>query len=177
MFSRSFSKQRRAFGDPVETAKASPRFLPPPPTNLTNLNLPLDLILPGSDAHIEQTGQLIFHMVGDTGGINDGSIIQGAIEERMEEQIVYEQPANQALFFYHLGDVVLLQRPQQRVSAAVLRTLPVLSRADLRHSRQSRRRHPRPLRRSAGYRSLAVRIHAEFLRTRSRASTRPTAKP
>lgn len=106
MFSRSFSKQRRTFGDPVETPKSRPRFLPPPPTNLVNLNLPLDLILPGSDAHVEQTGQLIFHMVGDTGGINDGSIVQGAIEERMEEQITFEKPANRALFFYHLGDVV-----------------------------------------------------------------------
>ena len=106
MFTRSFSKERRPFGDPVEIAKQNVRFEPPPFTNLVNLNLPLDIVLPGSDQYIEQTNQLVFHTVGDTGGINDGAIVQTAIAEAMEAQINAAAVTDKPMFFYHLGDVV-----------------------------------------------------------------------
>jgi Icc-related predicted phosphoesterase len=103
---RSFSKTRRAFGNPVEASKAHPLFEPPPNTNLTNLNLPLDVVVPGIDQQIEQAGQLVFHVVGDTGGINDGGVVQTAIADAMEAQINQAQAADKAQLFYHLGDVV-----------------------------------------------------------------------
>src|ERR1044071_1561874 len=79
MFARTFSKKRRDFGNPIEYAKQNPHFTPPPLTNLTNLNLPLDIVLPTVDQEVQQAGKLVFHTVGDTGGINDGSVIQTAV--------------------------------------------------------------------------------------------------
>jgi hypothetical protein len=72
---RSFSKQRRKFGNPIEVPKSHPNFEPPPFTNLVNLNLPLDIILPQIDEQLTQAGQILFHTVGDTGGVNDGGIV------------------------------------------------------------------------------------------------------
>ena len=51
---RSFSKPKRDFNDPVSPPAHSPAFIPAPPTNNVNLNLPLDIILPGADAKIAQ---------------------------------------------------------------------------------------------------------------------------
>ncbi len=108
----TFAKARRAFDNPVAPAKEHPAFLTPPNSNLLNLNLPVEMILPGAEAAIARTGELIFHTVGDTGGIN-GTDVQEFIAERMEEQIGRPQGNTQPdvsgtkpLFFYHLGDVV-----------------------------------------------------------------------
>ncbi len=106
MFTRSFSKKRREFGNPIQYAKTTPHFIPPPATNLTNLNLPLDIVLPTIEQQIEQAGQLVFHTVGDTGGINDGSVVQTAVAECMEGQIQNFPEAEKPRFFYHLGDIV-----------------------------------------------------------------------
>jgi len=107
MFTRSFSKERRPFGDPVEDPKQYARFEPPPNSNLANQNLPLDIVLPGSDQQIRQAQKLVFHTVGDTGGISDGAVVQTAIAEAMEAQITSKtDPASKPMFFYHLGDVV-----------------------------------------------------------------------
>jgi len=53
---------------------------------------------------IEKAGQVVFHTVGDTGGIMD-AVPQTIVVKKMIEQLsaaVAERPA----FFYHLGDVV-----------------------------------------------------------------------
>jgi hypothetical protein len=47
--SSRFNKTRRPFGDPVAETKATPRFIPPPFTNLQNLVLPLDIVLRSPD--------------------------------------------------------------------------------------------------------------------------------
>ncbi len=106
MLNRSFAKPRRAFGDPVELPKQHARFEPPPFTNYVNLNLPLDIVLPGIDNSIQQSQQLVFHTVGDTGGIADGAVTQSEIAKAMEEQITSAADADKPIFFYHLGDVV-----------------------------------------------------------------------
>ena len=101
----TFYKPRRAYGNPVELPKQHPRFIPPPLSNNSNLNLPLDVVLPESSQHVEAAQQLVFHTVGDTGGINDGAVTQTAIAEHMETQFdVADKDKPQ--FFYHLGDVV-----------------------------------------------------------------------
>ncbi len=106
--SSRFNKARRPFGDPVALLKATPRFIPPPFTNLQNLNLPLDVVLrnPEQMAGIERAGRLIFHAVGDTGGIH-GTQAQEAVAHAMEAQIQSAaDPADRPTFFYHLGDVI-----------------------------------------------------------------------
>lgn len=105
--SSRFNKTRRPFGDPVAQLKTTPRFIPPPFTNLQNLNLPLDLVLrdPAEEGRIAQSGKLVFHCVGDTGGIH-GTAAQEAIAHAMETQIQSVAGADRAAFFYHLGDVV-----------------------------------------------------------------------
>lgn len=107
MNSSRFNKQRRPFGDPVAYEKGTPRFIPPPMTNFTNLNLPLDIILRNAaeEKRIEDAGQLVFHMVGDTGGIH-GENAQDAIAHAMEAQIQDAAAPERPTFFYHLGDVV-----------------------------------------------------------------------
>ena len=78
-------------------------------TNLTNLKLPLDVILPGVDDQITQAGQLVFHTVGDTGGIN-GTEVQDVLAAVMQSHIDASRSAGKAneepRFLYHLGDVV-----------------------------------------------------------------------
>ena len=102
-----FNKPRRPFGDPVAETKATPRFIPPPFTNLQNLVLPLDLVLrdPDEEKRIEKAGRLIFHCVGDTGGIH-GTAAQEAVAHAMEAQIQRAAAPDRPAFFYHLGDVV-----------------------------------------------------------------------
>jgi len=103
-----FNKPRRAFGDPVAASKATPRFIAPPMTNFTNLNLPLDVVLRNAAElkRITDAGKLVFHFVGDTGGVN-GTEAQEAIAHAMEGQIQHAAtPADRPAFFYHLGDVV-----------------------------------------------------------------------
>ena len=105
--SARFNKPRRPFGDPTAALKGTPRFIPPPFTNLQNLVLPLEIVLrdPGEEKRIEGAGRLVFHCVGDTGGIH-GTQAQEAIAHAMEAQIQSAAPADRPAFFYHLGDVI-----------------------------------------------------------------------
>ncbi|HET6327277.1 MAG TPA: metallophosphoesterase [Planctomycetaceae bacterium] len=105
--SSRFSKPRRAFGDPVAAVKSRPRFLPPPFTNFQNLNLPLNVVLRDAteQRRIADAEQIVFHAVGDTGGIK-GEEAQEAVAHAMETQIQEAKSANRPTFFYHLGDVV-----------------------------------------------------------------------
>jgi hypothetical protein len=105
----SFSKPKRAFDDPVSPPPQHPAFIPPPPTNNVNLNLPLDIILPGADAKIAGAQAMVFHAVGDTGGIKGTETQEGLAAQmvkQIEESRANNQPAEEPLFFYHLGDVV-----------------------------------------------------------------------
>lgn len=102
---KPFGKSPRPTGDPVSVPKPYPRFIAPPPTNLNNLSLQLDVILPDEAAAAEKAGTLVFHAVGDTGGIH-GDNVQQAISEAMDAQISGAAGAKAPAFFYNLGDVV-----------------------------------------------------------------------
>lgn len=102
---RRFGKERRPYGSPVAYPKKYPRFIPPFDTNRTNLSIPLSLVLPHENAAIEASGRLVFHMVGDTGGIH-GTDLQEGIAEVMERQIGDAKDGEKPAFLYHLGDVV-----------------------------------------------------------------------
>ena len=78
--------------------------LPPPPGNAP-FHITLESVLGKKkiDA-IKKAGKLIFHSVGDTGGIKD-AVPQTIVVKKMVEQLGVPEPDCPA-FFYHLGDVV-----------------------------------------------------------------------
>lgn len=102
-----FGKNASRPGDPVADPKPTPRFIPPPAPRGGNLNLPMSTVLPDEAAAAEATGSLVFHSVGDTGGVY-GDNVQKAIAAEMEAQragaVAGKQPP--PAFFYDLGDVV-----------------------------------------------------------------------
>ena len=103
--SRSFSKPKRVFNDPVSPPARSPAFIQAPPTNNVNLNLPLDVVLPGADAKIAQAQSMVFHAVGDTGGVKGTETQEGlaaVMAKQIEDARANNQPAEEPLFFYHL---------------------------------------------------------------------------
>src|SRR5215471_17678824 len=65
----AFSKPRRAFGDPVSEPAEAPHYEPIPRPAPNLLEMPLSAILPGINQAVERAGRLVFHSVGDTGGI------------------------------------------------------------------------------------------------------------
>ncbi len=101
----NFGKPRREMGDPVSPSANYSRFIAPPPFGGISLKLPLDAILPGITEQARQAGSLIFHALGDTGGIH-GTQAQDAVAAAMEAQISDAAPRMQPRFIYHLGDVV-----------------------------------------------------------------------
>jgi Calcineurin-like phosphoesterase len=103
---QQFGKERRPTGDPVADPKEPLRFeTPPPPATPGNFHLQLEAIVPEVAARAAESKKLVFHCVGDTGGIH-GESVQTAIAEAMEAQITGTEGADQPAFFYHLGDVV-----------------------------------------------------------------------
>ncbi len=103
---KPIGKSRRPPGDPSSAPKPYPRFIAPPTTNLNNLSLALDVILPDEAKAAEDAGLLVFHSVGDTGGIH-GDDVERAISDAMESQISAATGKSPApAFYYNLGDVV-----------------------------------------------------------------------
>jgi len=104
---KPIGKSPRPPGDPVAPPKQYPRFIPPPTTGLNNLDLALDVVLPDEAKAAEKDGTLVFHSVGDTGGIH-GDDVEKAISDAMDQQITDATHANKHVpgFYYNLGDVV-----------------------------------------------------------------------
>jgi hypothetical protein len=100
-----FAKKRRAFLDPISIPKNNPHFEQPPITNNVNLVLPLRVIVPEAAAAAQQAKKLVFHVIGDSGGVH-GDDVQGAVAEAMEGQIKSAPSADKPAFLYHVGDVV-----------------------------------------------------------------------
>jgi len=98
-------KVRRQIGDPVAQEKMPLRFEPPPPPTVRDFTLPLDLVAPQAAAAAAANKKLVFHCVGDTGGIH-GESTQVAVAEAMEQQIQAADDTDKAAFLYLVGDVV-----------------------------------------------------------------------
>jgi Calcineurin-like phosphoesterase len=65
-----------------------------------------DVIGANASQQIQTAGKIVFHSVGDTGGVKEPSH-QFAVADAMSGDIGTETPANgRPAFFYHLGDVV-----------------------------------------------------------------------
>jgi acid phosphatase type 7 len=84
----------------------------PPPTGEPPFRLDLSAVI-GSEAiaAIEQAGQLAFHAVGDTGGVNAPQP-QQIVADWMDNDLGAANPPPS--FFYHLGDVVYFDGERTR---------------------------------------------------------------
>ena len=100
-----FAKTRRPYLEPISDPKNNPHFEKPPLTNNVNLILPLSVIIPQIAADAKKARKLVFHVIGDSGGIH-GDDVQTAVAEAMEGQIKGTQGADKPAFLYHVGDVV-----------------------------------------------------------------------
>jgi hypothetical protein len=78
----------------------------PPPTGFPPFRMTLDSILdPTTMRAIHESRKLVFHSVGDTGGVNTPDYIE-AVSRFMEDDLMLLAPPDRPSFFYHLGDVV-----------------------------------------------------------------------
>lgn len=107
---RSFGGDRLPAGfqtivDPQKNPPQPWRDLPAP-TGTTPFHLSLDSVL-SADAmkSIENSGKLVFHAVGDTGGVNTPTYIEN-VTSYMEDDFSGSDVTTHPSFFYHLGDVV-----------------------------------------------------------------------
>ena len=98
-------KKRRPYGDPVSDLKDMTRFEPIPQSAPASLSVPLSVFDPKARKAASDAGKLVFHCVGDTGGIH-GTATQEAIATEVENQLKDAGEGDQARFFYHLGDVI-----------------------------------------------------------------------
>src|SRR5260370_6697397 len=104
---KPIGKTPRPPGDPVAPPKLYPRFVPAPTTGLNNLSLAWDGVLHDEAKAAENDGVLVFHSVGDTGGIH-GDDVEKAISDAMDKQISDALAAHKPApaFYFNLGDVV-----------------------------------------------------------------------
>ena len=98
-------KMRRPVGDPVSTLKQNTRFIQVPETPPALLKVPFSLFDPAASSAATSAGKLVFHCVGDTGGVH-GTATEEAVAEGMEQQIKTAAAGSAASFFYNLGDVI-----------------------------------------------------------------------
>jgi hypothetical protein len=102
-----FSNARpRPGGDRGSRNKAAQIPLPAPTPDPKSLVLDLKEIVDQSEiSALKNAKKLVFHAVGDTGGVRDGAAQQTLIAEAMEADFSGDRGGHPA-FFYHLGDVV-----------------------------------------------------------------------
>ncbi len=103
-------KTRPALAHPFTTHSSSPRFVPIPVPQPVNSTLALTTILGARViGNITKAGKIVFHCVGDIGGITEVDV-QQAVWDAMGTQASLDAngvpDGNGASFFYHLGDVV-----------------------------------------------------------------------
>lgn len=90
---------------PDTTTRQKPQPLPQP-TGASPYHLSLDQILtPAAMQTIQSSGRLVFHIVGDTGGVKTPQD-QEIVATHMEQDFAASDPASRPSFFYHVGDVV-----------------------------------------------------------------------
>src|SRR5215471_14403381 len=89
-----------------DTTTQQPSQPLPQPTGPSPFHLSLDQVLtPAEMQTIQSSGRMVFHVVGDTGGIKTPQD-QDLVVAQMEQDVAASNPAVRPAFFYHLGDVV-----------------------------------------------------------------------
>jgi acid phosphatase type 7 len=90
---------------PLSAFAAAQRFQPlPVPLGTPPYHFDLETALPGIGKMSADAGKIVFHTVGDTGGIKQ-SDYQMSVAAAMKNDLLQAAPGRPA-FFYHLGDVV-----------------------------------------------------------------------
>lgn len=101
---RNFAKPKIEPGNAVANKPAHELFYDLPQRPGSDLVLPLSSVLPQIEAIAAKKKMLVFHALGDTGGVY-GTETQDAVAAAMEKQLE-EQDSVTPAFLYHLGDVV-----------------------------------------------------------------------
>jgi hypothetical protein len=97
--------------------KVAPVPLPAPTPDPKSLLLDLGAVLDAQEiAAIKASKKSVFHTVGDTGGIRDGSAQQTLGAEAMEADFTGSRGDHPA-FFFHLGDVVYYNSEEENYVA------------------------------------------------------------
>jgi hypothetical protein len=96
-------KPRRQVGDPVAELKDMTRFEPIPHPAPQRLTVPFSVFDPEASIAAENAKKLVFHFVGDVGGVN-GTATQDAISEAMEDQLTSAAAKDCPRFLYIVGD-------------------------------------------------------------------------
>src|SRR5215472_4397619 len=81
------------------------RPLPEPPGPAPYRLSLAEVLLPDRIEHIRSSGRILFHAVGDTGGVQAPEP-QVIVMKHMDQDFAAPDPAARPAFFYHLGDVV-----------------------------------------------------------------------
>jgi acid phosphatase type 7 len=138
--------QHRKFGSPFSSTATNDMLVRVPTTshpNATWKDLPQpvgpapyhlkleDVLHPDSIAAINKAGKLVFHTVGDTGGIKNPNY-QIDVTNQMIADLETTDPAARPAFLYHLGDVVYYYGKAQDYAAQFyepynLYTLPIFA--------------------------------------------------
>jgi len=99
------------FHAPLNPAKIHPQPWQnlPQPTGQPPFRLALESVLTSDQIRrITSSGNMVFHTVGDTGGVNETTDIEN-VASAMEKDFSPATPEANPAFFYHLGDVVYYQ--------------------------------------------------------------------
>lgn len=102
---KAVGKPRRAVGDPVAGLKEYTRFISIPQSAPQQLAATLDIFDPLAAKAARDEGRLVFHCVGDIGGVN-GTATEESLATAMEDQVRAAAPADKPRFHYVLGDVI-----------------------------------------------------------------------
>src|SRR5262245_50591197 len=102
-----FRAPTRAPMERAERHRQSSDLFRPAPVRADRAPYHLDLaaVLPRRAAAVRAAGRIVFHAVGDTGGVN-GTGAQQNVADHMADQIRQTPMPDQPSFLYHLGDVV-----------------------------------------------------------------------
>ena len=98
-------KPRQPHGEPIAPLKDVTRFEPIPKPVPGVLCAPFSVFDPAASQMAENAGKLVFHAVGDVGGVN-GTATEEAVATAMEEQLNSASDADRPAFHYILGDVI-----------------------------------------------------------------------
>jgi hypothetical protein len=91
---------------PINPIASVQKFQPlPTPLGLPPYHYDLETAVPGIGALAKKIGKLVFHAVGDTGGIKNPEP-QTAVAEAMINDLANSDATLVPSFFYHVGDVV-----------------------------------------------------------------------
>jgi len=109
---KSVGKVRRPLGDPIAEFKEMTRFEPISRPAPQQLKVPLDVFDPHASQAAVTAKELVFHTVGDVGGVN-GTATEEAIAGAMEDQLASPRKAGTPAFLYLLGDVIYYNGEQE----------------------------------------------------------------